>query len=141
MILLKSVIQIRVGPMPNHFAQLAPDRGRVIVMTIGRDSIRDNPGHHRGRTKERLGGGEIAVLAQHHVNEGTIAVDGAIEIAPVAVNLDVRLINIPAAADATMSAATEFFGQSRGEFRLPVAHRLVAEHNGSVRARACGRVF
>jgi hypothetical protein len=50
-------------------------------MTIRRDSIRDNPGHHPGRTKERLRGGEIAVLAEHHVNEGTIAVDGPKKIA------------------------------------------------------------
>ena len=75
MILLKSVVQVHVGPMPNRFAQFAPDRSRVTVMTIGRDSIGDNPSHHPGRTKERLGGGEIAVLAQHHVNEGTIAVE------------------------------------------------------------------
>ena len=75
MILLKSVIQIRVGPMPNHFAQFAPDRGRVSVVTIGRDPVGDNPNHRPGRTKERFGGGEIAVLAEHHVNERTIAVN------------------------------------------------------------------
>ena len=131
MVLLKSVVQVHVRPMPNRFAQFAPDRGRVTVMTIGRDAIGDNPGHRLGRTKERLRGGEIAVLAEHHVHEGTVAVDCPIQIAPIAVDFNIRLIHVPAPADAAMSAATEFFGQSRGEFRLPVAHRFVAEHDAA----------
>ena len=61
--------------MANHFTQFAADRGRVSVMTIGRNPVGDDPGHRPGRTKERFRGGEIAVLAEHHVNQGTIAVD------------------------------------------------------------------
>jgi hypothetical protein len=71
------------------------------------------------------------VLAEHNVHQCAIAVDGPVQIAPVAVNLDVGLVDIPASADAAAVMTTELFGQSRDEFRLPVPHRLVTEHNAS----------
>jgi hypothetical protein len=52
--LLQSVVQVDVGTMPNRLAQFALDRCRIAVVPISRDPIRDNPGHHPGRTKERL---------------------------------------------------------------------------------------
>ena len=49
MILLKSIVQVYVRPMPNRFAQFAPDRRRIGIMTVGRDPVRDNSGQN-GRT-------------------------------------------------------------------------------------------
>ena len=78
MILLKSVVQVYVRPMPNRFAQFAPDRRRIGIMTVGRDPVRRNPGHVPGRTEELFGGREIAALAEHHVDQVAVAVDGPV---------------------------------------------------------------
>src|SRR6186997_2994575 len=120
MILLQSVVQVYVGPMPNRFTQFAPNRRRIGIMTIGRDPVRDNPGHRSGGTEKRFGGGEIASLAEHHVHQGAIAIDGPIEVTPVAVHFDESLVHVPATADVAASTATEFLSQTRGEFRLPI---------------------
>src|SRR5690349_3061934 len=50
---------------------------------------------------------------------------------PAATHFDERLVDIPAAADAAASTATEFLSQSRREFRLPIPHRLMAEHDAA----------
>jgi hypothetical protein len=62
----------------NRAAQLASDRCGAGIVTVGRDPVRDNPGHHSGGTEERFGGGEIASLAKHHVHQGAVAVNGPI---------------------------------------------------------------
>src|SRR6188474_969049 len=50
---------------------------------------------------------------------------------PVAVHFDESLIHVPASADVAASTATEFLSQSRREFRLPIPHRLMAEHDAA----------
>ena len=42
MILLKVIVEVYICPVPNRFPELAPDRGRVGVVTISRDPIWNN---------------------------------------------------------------------------------------------------
>src|SRR5690242_10199905 len=42
-----------------------------------------------------------------------------------------RLVHVPAAADLALAAAPEILGQHWGELGLPLAHRLVAEHEAA----------
>ena len=77
--------------MPHLPAELNPDRSGIGVMAICRDPVRRDAGHHLGRSKECLGGRQIAVLAQHDVDQGTVAIDRAIEIPPLAPHSDVSL--------------------------------------------------
>src|SRR5690348_1957759 len=125
------VVEVYVRPVPNRFAELAPDRGRVGVVPISRDPVWNNVGHRLGGTKECLCGSEIAMLAQHHIHQVTIAINGPVQVAPLAVDLDERLVHVPASTDATPATVAEFFSQRRREFGFPVPH-------GSVSARAEG---
>jgi hypothetical protein len=77
MVLLKSVIEVATRPMPHMFAELGPDGSGIGVMAVGGDPIRRDASDRLGRSEERLGRREIAVLAQHDVNKCAIAIDRA----------------------------------------------------------------
>ena len=49
--------------------------------------------------------------------------------APAVPDLGIRLVNVPAVADAALAPMAEFLGQRRGELSAPVTHGLVAEHH------------
>nr|WP_245624528.1 hypothetical protein [Belnapia moabensis] len=51
--------------------------------------VGNSAGNRLRRVEEGLGRRHVAVLAQHGVDEITIAVDGAIQVAPLASNLEV----------------------------------------------------
>lgn len=74
MILLKVVIEVYVCPVPNRFAELTPDRGRVGVVPISRDLVWNNLSHRFGGTKECFCSSEVAMLAQHHVHQVAVAI-------------------------------------------------------------------
>jgi hypothetical protein len=105
---------------------------------IGGDPVGRKAGDRLGRPKERFGGSHVTVLAEHHVDQHAAAVDGAIEIAPAPVHLEVGPIDIPTAASLAPTAAslaaatpTQWFGQGRRQLGFPLANRLVAEHNAA----------
>src|ERR1700685_2177304 len=81
--------------------------------------------------EERLRSRHVTVLAEHHVDQRAGAVNGAIEIAPMPVHLDVRLVNVPTLPDPTASATAQTFSQSRRELSFPVADRLMTEHDAA----------
>ena len=131
MILLKSVVQVYVHPMPNRFTQFAPDRRRIGVVTVGRDPVRDNPGHGSGGTEERFGGGQIAALAEHHVPQSAVAVDGPVQIPPEAVDFDKPLVHVTSFGRCGGVDGDGVPQPEPGEFRLPIPHRLMAEHDAA----------
>jgi hypothetical protein len=81
-ILLQSVVQVAAGAVLHAFTQLRPDRPRVAVVAIRGHPVRDNIGDCLGGLEERLRSRHVTVLAEHHVDQRTVAVNGAIEIAP-----------------------------------------------------------
>jgi hypothetical protein len=124
-ILLQSIVEVAAGAVLHAFTQLRPDRARVAVVAIRGHPVRDNIGDCLGGLEERLRSRHVTVLAEHHVDQRAVAVNGAIEIAPMPVHLDVRLVNVPALPDPTASATAQTFSQSRRELGSPVADRLV----------------
>jgi len=74
----------------------------------------------RLRSKEGHGSGEITVLAQHHVDQGAIAIKRAIQILPTVVDRDIRLVDISA-------APTKILCQCRRKLCLPITDGLMAE--------------
>src|ERR1700722_15226017 len=131
MILLQSVVEILAVAVPHTCAQHRPDRARITVMPIRGDPIGRDAGDHLGRREERLRGGHVAVLAEHHVDQRAGAIDGTVEITPVSLNLDVCLINVPAPPHLAASASPQIFSHRRCELGFPVANRLVAEHDAA----------
>src|SRR5690349_12688913 len=122
MVLLKSIVEVATRPMSHLAAKLKPDRSGIGIMAVCRDPCRYDAGHHLGRSKECLGGRQVAVLAQHDVDQGTVAIDCTIEIPPSAPHSDVRLIDVPAASDPALAFAAQVLGQSRGELGFPLPH-------------------
>jgi hypothetical protein len=96
-ILFQPVVEVAAGPVPHPFAQLGPDRPGVAVVTVGRDPVGSDAGDRPGRAEERACRLHVATLAEQHVHERAGAVDRAIDVAPAPVDLQVRLIDVPAA--------------------------------------------
>src|ERR1700722_14613913 len=127
MVLLNSVIQILVGPVFHGFVQLSPDRARVTIVSIRRDTRRNDAGHRIGRPKERLRRFHVAVFAQPHVDKGTKTINGTIKITPVSIHLDIRLVNVPTLSDPAFTPTPEVVDQGWSKLRLPIANGLITE--------------
>src|ERR1700761_6412600 len=95
MILLQPVIEILAVAMAHTCSQGRPDRAGITVVPIRGDPVGRDAGDHLGRLEECLRGGHVAVLAEHYVDQRPRTIDGTIEITPLAVNLDVGLVDIP----------------------------------------------
>ena len=80
MVLFQSIVQIGIGSVRNRLAKCGTDRPRVSVVAIAGNPIRNCPGCRFRRPKERLGRGEIASLAQHHIHQGAVSINGPVEI-------------------------------------------------------------
>ena len=130
-ILLQPVVEIAARAMAYVSAQFSSDRPRVAVVSVGRDAGRGDAGDCRGRAEERLGSGHVACLAQHHVYQDTGAIDGAIEVDPAALDLEIGFINLPAPAHLATPTATQIICQGRREFGFPVPYGLVTEHDAA----------
>jgi hypothetical protein len=61
-------------------------------MTVGGDLLGLDLGDGSGGTEECLGGGHIAGFAEIDVNQGAVAIDRPVEIAPLTGDFDVGLI-------------------------------------------------
>ena len=91
--------------MRHAAAELCPDRPRIGIVTVRRDAVRGHAGDGLCRSKEALGRSEVAALAEHHVYQGAITIDRAIEVLPVAVHPNIGLVAVPAAANFAFSAS------------------------------------
>jgi FkbM family methyltransferase len=130
-ILLQSVVEIAAGAMLHGFTQCRPDRAGIAVVAIRGHPVRGDVGDCLGGLEERFRGGHVAVFAEHHVDQRAAAVNGAIKIAPVPVDFDVGLVDVPAAARLAASATAQTFSQCGREFGFPVANRLMAEYDAA----------
>ena len=54
--------------------------------------------------------GTVAVLAEHRVDEGSVAIDRSVEVAPAAGDLHVGLVEVPGGADAPATPRAELMG-------------------------------
>src|ERR1700746_954558 len=126
-ILLKSVVQIATCPMPHMAAELCPDCPGIGIVAVGGDPIRGYAGHRLCRSKEGLGGGKVAVLTQHHVDQGASAIDRAIQIPPTTTHPNVCLVDVPAPADFAFSSPTQVLSPYWGEVGFPITARRISE--------------
>jgi hypothetical protein len=113
--------------MPHMAAELCPDCPGIGIVAVRGDPIWDYAGHRLCRSKEGLGGGKVAVLTQHHVDQGAIAIDRAIQIPPTTTHPNVCLIDVPASADFAFSSPTQVLSQCWGKFGFPITDGLIAE--------------
>jgi len=130
-ILLQTIIEVLIGSVPHARTKLCPDCPRIGIVAVCRDSIRDHSGDRLCRSKEARGRGEVAVLAEHDVDQGAISIDRAVEVLPLAVHTNVRLVDIPTTTDFAPSASPEILRQCGRELGLPIADRLIAEYDAA----------
>src|SRR4051812_27207655 len=128
-VLLNPIVQLPVGPVFYSRVQFGPYRARITVMIVRCDTRWNDAGYGFGRPKECFRRGHVARLAQPNADQGTGTIDRAIQIAPTAIDLDVRLVSVPTLSDPSFTPTPEFVDQGWSELRLPVADRLVAELN------------
>lgn len=119
-------------------AERGADRARVGAVPVRGDLVGRHARDRLGRTKEGLGRRHVAVLAEHGVDQVAVAVDRSIQVGPAATNLQVGLVNVPAAAAGSTlatAAPAQFVGEQRRELGLPLAAvdplcgSTVAEHD------------
>ena len=101
-------------------------------MTIAGDPIGHHLRHGTGGREESFRGRKVLSLAQPYVHQMAVAVDGPIQVTPSAIILDVRLIDVPALANDTSAALAQLARNQRSEFRLPLPHSLMREHEATL---------
>jgi hypothetical protein len=120
MVLLDPIIQILVGAVLHAVVQFSPDRARITIVTVRRDTRGGDAGHGFGGAEKRLRRLHVAGLAQPDVDERTEPINRAIKVAPSAVHFDVRLVNVPAFPDPALAAPPKVVDQGWRELRLPI---------------------
>jgi hypothetical protein len=84
-----------------------------------------------GRAKESSRGRQVSRLAQTHVHHLAVAVDGALQVTPSAIDLDISLVDVSALANDASASLAQLRRNYRSELRLPVPYRLVGEHEAT----------
>ncbi len=132
MILLDPVVQIRVAAVGHRFAQRLADRPRIGVMPIRRDPLRCLASHVQRLHKEPLRCVHIPLFTEPDVHQGTIPIDGTLQVAPRSINLDVGFIDMPGGADMPMALGTEVVSKQRRNASLPRAHGRMGACNAAL---------
>jgi hypothetical protein len=103
MILLEMIIQVAVGSVRHPLPEDIPNGTQVGIMAIGGDAVRRHPGYRPRRPKERLGGREVLGGTEPHIDEIPVSVNCPVEVLPLALDFDIRLVYIPAFAHGTVA--------------------------------------
>jgi hypothetical protein len=115
-----------VVPFPERRANSSWVRAIAMCHPIRRESH----GRFRG-TEEPFGRGHISGRAEHGVDQVSVPVDRPTQIAPLALNLEIRLVDVPADAWSPPGAVpplAESIFHNRQQLRLPVPNGLTDHH-------------
>ena len=86
------VVFVLTGAVVDVRAECLGDDLRIAGVSVGRDLLGLDLGDRPGGAEERLGRGHVAGFAEIDVDQGAVAVDRPVEIAPCAGDFEVRLI-------------------------------------------------
>src|SRR4051794_14319255 len=96
MILLDPPVQVCAATMLYCGAQCFPNGPRIRIVAVTRHLPRAFLDNSESATEETLGRSHVPVRTEHRVHQVAISITGTIQVAPFAVNLHVRFIDIPA---------------------------------------------
>src|SRR4051794_2827837 len=136
-ILLDPVIEPAPTPVPGEAPQLAfllhlAQRAGIALEAVGHDLARvAGMLAAEGTLEEALGCLLVPLGAEQKVDRLTGAVDGPVQVAPLPVDPDVRLINVPRPAAEAQVAAHPFL-QLRGEALNPAVHSRVIHRHAAI---------
>jgi hypothetical protein len=95
MILFDHVVFILTGTVVDVGAEFVGDGPG---MAVGGDLLGLDLGDRPGRAEECLGRGHVAGFTEIDIDEVAVAVDRPVEIAPLASDFDIGLVDVPAPA-------------------------------------------
>ena len=109
-------------PLPED----VPNRARIGIMAIGRDAIRRHPSHHPCRPNKGLGRREIACIAEPHVHEVAVSINGTVQVIPLPLNFDLRFIHVPAGPHGPVAPPAQGLAEEPEPACFPTPVRLRA---------------
>jgi hypothetical protein len=130
MILLYDIIQVFDLPDGDGRAVrliIAFDRGFIGVTAVNRDRFGEPVAADRLLQKPQCGLG-VAVLGEQKVDRLAVLIDRPIQLAPLAFDLDVRLVHPPANPHRTLPAMKRFFQQGT-VFHDPALDRRMVDRD------------
>jgi hypothetical protein len=113
--------------MLNALPQGLANSSRIGGVAVGRDPFWRLAGNLPGLAEEALCRVYITGLAQHAIDQIALPIDRAVQIAPLAADFDLRLVDIPCPSSLPVAPGTQLLGRERRETRFPVPHCLVGE--------------
>src|SRR4051812_8080251 len=131
-VLLDPVVEPAPPPVPGEAPQLAlllhlAQRAGIALEAVGHDLARGaGVLSAEGTLEEALGCLLVPLGTEQEVDRLASAVDGPVQVAPLPVDPDVRLINVPRPAARTQVAAHPLL-QLRGEALDPAVHGRVID--------------
>ncbi len=103
MILLNAAVQISIAAMLGLGTKRFPDRTRVGIVPVGGDLSRSLVDNRESAAEESLGSVHVASGTQQRVDQIAFPIRGAVEIAPLALDLYVGFIDIPTPANLALA--------------------------------------
>jgi len=95
MVLFKSIVQVDARPVTDVAAQCRADRAWVRIMPVGCHPVRHKAGNRPCRAEEPPSRFHVTGRAQHRVDEIPVTIDCPIQVAPVAMDLEVGFVARP----------------------------------------------
>jgi hypothetical protein len=90
-----AVVQIDIHPVYDLMAQGLTYCTWIGTMPIGRNRLWSMPNHSHSLQKKLFGCFHISFFAQPRINQVPIVINGPIEIAPLPLDFQVGLIDVP----------------------------------------------
>jgi hypothetical protein len=104
-----------------------PDRTRIGIVTVRGDLCRCAVHDRLSAAEEALGCIHVPGRAEHRIYQITFTVDSPLQVTPLALHLQVRLVHVPPSAHFSFAFATDVLGQLRSKPLLPIPYGLVRE--------------
>ena len=127
MVLLDPIIFVAATPMLDSLARHFRDCSWIRAMPVGGDLFGMTTGYDLGAAEEALGGGPVALWAQHRIHQVAIPVDGAIQIHPPPTHLEIYFIHMPAATDSALPSTPNLVSRQGSKPRFSVPYRFITE--------------
>ncbi len=106
-VLFPSIVEIVIGPVEHVTAHGLADRSWIGVMAIGRHPLWGVTNDIDGLRRSKCLAASISRFsARHRINQIAISIDGAIQIAPCSLDVDVGFIHVPGASCLPSSLGT-----------------------------------
>lgn len=113
MILLQMIVLEFGGTVLNRIPEHLLDGWRAAGVLVRRNRFGHAAGDRHRRMEELFGGHLAAVFAEGDIDQGAIAVDRPVQVAPAPADLQVRLIDVPVPPHRTAPAAPESISEHR----------------------------